>query len=106
MQVTAISLYEEKDTTLIEKLESKGLNFVFTDMKNGEWTEAHPWNKRTMRQQNTTDFEKEAWKQVPKSKKVKPGRSEERRVGKEGRRRRATTERTETSKRDTRKTTR
>ena len=73
MQGTAISLYEEEDTTLIEKLESKGLNFVFTDIKNGKWTEAHPWNKRTMRQQNTTDFEKEAWKQVPKSKKVKPG---------------------------------
>src|SRR5699024_1380838 len=35
MQGTAISLYEEKDTTLIEKLESKGLNFVFTDIKNG-----------------------------------------------------------------------
>jgi len=73
MEGTAISLYEEKDTKLIDKLESKGLKFVFTDIKNGKWTEAHPWNKRTMRQQNTTDFEKEAWKQVPKSKKVKPG---------------------------------
>lgn len=73
MEGLAISLYQEEDTNLIEKLENKGLNFVFTDIKNGEWIEGKPWNKRIIRKSTTTNIEKEAWKQVQKSKRVKPG---------------------------------
>ncbi|WP_188453639.1 DEAD/DEAH box helicase [Virgibacillus oceani] len=73
MEGTAISLYEEKDIKLIEKLEQKGLDFSFFDVKNGEWQEVKAWNERTLRTKTETNIEKEAWKQVKKSKKIKPG---------------------------------
>ncbi|WP_010097019.1 DEAD/DEAH box helicase [Ornithinibacillus scapharcae] len=73
MEGTAISLYQDDDLKLIEKLEQKGLEFVFYDVKNGEWKDAKAWNERNLRTKTTTTFEKEAWKQVRKPKKVKPG---------------------------------
>lgn len=73
MEGVAISLYHEDDTNLIEKLETKGLEFIFTDIKNGEWVEGQAWNKRSIRKNTTTNIEQEAWKQVQKSKRVKPG---------------------------------
>lgn len=73
MEGTAISLYQEDDLKLIEKLEQKGLEFIFYDVRNGEWKEAKAWNERNIRVKTTTTIEKEAWKQVRKPKKVKPG---------------------------------
>jgi ATP-dependent RNA helicase CshB len=73
MQGTAISLYRDDDLKLIQKLEEKGLSFQYVDVKNGEWIEAKSWNDRQLRKKTTTDLEKEAWKRVPKAKKVKPG---------------------------------
>lgn len=73
MEGTAISLYQEADLKLIQKLEDKGLSFQYVDVKNGEWTKAKSWNDRQLRKNTTTDLEKEAWKRVPKVKKVKPG---------------------------------
>src|SRR5690625_2953906 len=75
MEGTAISLYndEEADLKLIEKLESKGLTFTYADVRNAQWLESKPWNKRTQRKNVTTDLDKEAWKRVKKPKKVKPG---------------------------------
>ncbi|MBC5637228.1 DEAD/DEAH box helicase [Ornithinibacillus sp. BX22] len=73
MEGTAISLYREEDLKLIEKLEQKGLEFVFYDVRNGEWKDAKAWNERNLRLKTTTEVEKEAWKQVRKPKKVKPG---------------------------------
>lgn len=73
MEGTAISLYDEADLTLISKLEQKGLQFIYSDVKNGEWQEAKPWNERRLRTKATTNIEQEAWKQVRKTKKVKPG---------------------------------
>ncbi|WP_425454161.1 DEAD/DEAH box helicase [Oceanobacillus bengalensis] len=73
MEGTAISLYNEEDLKLINKLEEKGLAFTFVDVKNGEWLEAKPWNERQLRTKTTTNLEKEAWKQVRKVNKVKPG---------------------------------
>ncbi|MFC2948373.1 DEAD/DEAH box helicase [Virgibacillus sediminis] len=73
MEGTAVSLYGENDVKLIEKLEDKGLNFIYTDVKNGEWHEAKPWNERNLRTKVTTDMDKEAWKRVKKKKQVKPG---------------------------------
>ncbi|MFC3039080.1 DEAD/DEAH box helicase [Virgibacillus xinjiangensis] len=73
MEGTAVSLYEEKDVKLIEKLEDKGLNFIYTDVKDGEWREAKPWNERNLRTKTATDIDKEAWKHVKKKKQVKPG---------------------------------
>ncbi|WP_042145956.1 DEAD/DEAH box helicase [Paucisalibacillus sp. EB02] len=73
LEGTAVSLYREEDIKLIEKLEQKGLEFIFYDVRNGEWKDAKAWNERNLRLKTTTDVEKEAWKQVRKPKKVKPG---------------------------------
>lgn len=73
MEGTAISLYTESDLKLIQKLEQKGMSFQYADVKNGEWQEAKPWNGRKNRTNTTTNIEKEAWKRVRKTNKVKPG---------------------------------
>lgn len=73
MEGMAISLFREDDIKLIDKLEQKGLSFVFSDMADGEWREAKHWNKRNLRPKTTSNAEAEAWKQVRKKKKVKPG---------------------------------
>lgn len=73
MEGTAISLYAEQDLKLIQKLEQKGLTFTFFDIKNGEWKEAKSWNERELRTKTKTDTDSQAWKQVKKTKKVKPG---------------------------------
>lgn len=72
MDGTAISFYGEEDIKLIQSLEEKGIEFIYSDVKNEEWIEAKPWNKRTLRRQVTTNIEQEAWKQVRRPKKVKP----------------------------------
>ncbi|MFB4166494.1 DEAD/DEAH box helicase [Virgibacillus sp. JSM 102003] len=73
MEGTAISLYAEHDLKIIQKLEQKGLSFTFFDIKNGEWKEAKSWNERELRTKTNTDIDSQAWKQVKKTKKVKPG---------------------------------
>ncbi|MFD1038501.1 DEAD/DEAH box helicase [Virgibacillus byunsanensis] len=73
LEGTAISIYEEKDIKLIEKLEQKGLSFLFSDVKNGQWETSKPWNERNLRTKTSTNIDKEAWQQVKKNKKVKPG---------------------------------
>lgn len=73
MEGTAISLYVEDDLKLINKLEQNGLAISYIDIRNKEMVEAKPWNTRQLRQNNTTNIDKEAWKQVRKTKKVKPG---------------------------------
>lgn len=70
---TAISFYSEEDSSLIEQLEKKGISFIFSDIKNGEWIDANRLNKRQLRKSKTTKLDQEAWKRVKKPKKVKPG---------------------------------
>lgn len=73
MEGTAISFYTEDDLKLIQLLEKKGIEFIYSDVRNGDLVEAKPWNKRILRKQTTTDIEQEAWRQVKRPKKVKPG---------------------------------
>ncbi|ALX48104.1 DEAD/DEAH box helicase [Lentibacillus amyloliquefaciens] len=73
MEGTVISLYDEADYRLLEKLKQKGLTFAFRDLKNGEWKEAKAWNERTKRRKTDSSTNSEAWKKVKKPKKVKPG---------------------------------
>jgi len=73
LEGTAISIYHEEDLKLISRLEEKGLTFSYTDIKNGEWIKAKPWNERRVRQGKADTLDKEAWKRVKKPKKVKPG---------------------------------
>ncbi|MEW9675787.1 DEAD/DEAH box helicase [Lentibacillus sp. L22] len=73
LEGTAISLYDEQDTKLIKKLEEKGLVFTFYNIKNGQWQKSKAWNQRNIRKNTEINTEKEAWKRVRKTKKVKPG---------------------------------
>ncbi|SFD54763.1 ATP-dependent RNA helicase CshB [Lentibacillus persicus] len=73
MEGTVISLYDEHDHHLLEKLKQKGLSFSFREVKDGEWKEAKAWNERKNRQKTDSSTDSEAWKKVKKPKKVKPG---------------------------------
>ncbi|SFA70634.1 ATP-dependent RNA helicase CshB [Lentibacillus halodurans] len=73
LEGTVISLYDDQDIRLIEKLKHKGLAFRFRDIKNGEWKEIKSWNERNSRGKKSSSTDAEAWKKVKKSKEVKPG---------------------------------
>ena len=75
MEGMAISLYNEQDIKLVKRLEQKGVNFIYSDVKDGEWVSAKPWNERKNRltEKKHANLDKEAWKRVKKPKKVKPG---------------------------------
>lgn len=73
LEGTAISIYDDNDLSLIQRLEQKGLIFEFVEVKNGEWKTDPSWNERQRRQKVDTSIDKEAWKRVSKQKKVKPG---------------------------------
>lgn len=73
LQGEAISLYTEEDLALIEKLETKGITFVYSDIKEDQWVDATPWNKRQMRKKSKDSLDEIAWKMVKKPKKIKPG---------------------------------
>ncbi len=70
MQGTAISLYHDDDIPLIQKLEQKGIQFSYVDVKDGTWQNAKRWNKREHRQKKHTSIDREAWKYVKKPKKA------------------------------------
>lgn len=69
----AISFYTPEDVPLIKELEKKGITFLYSDIKAGEWVDANRYNRRELRKNNTTDVDAEAWKQVKRPKKVRPG---------------------------------
>lgn len=73
MEGTAISFYTDEDIPLIKKLEQKGIPFIYTDVKDGRWKKAKPWNQRHRRKNVRTHLDQEAWKRIKKPKKVKPG---------------------------------
>lgn len=68
----AISFYTDEDISFVESLEKKGIEFIYSDVKNDEWIKAKPWNKRSLRKKVSTDIEQEAWRQVRRPRKVKP----------------------------------
>lgn len=73
LEGTAISFYDAHDLKLIDRLEQKKLEFIFSDIKNDEWIAGKAWNKRAIRVKGSNDIEKQAWQKVRKSSKVKPG---------------------------------
>lgn len=73
LEGTAVSFYADRDIPLIEKLEERGMSFTNMDIKNGEWVEVKEWNERKKRQRKESELDAQAWKQVRKRKKVKPG---------------------------------
>lgn len=73
LEGTAISFYSEDDAPLIEELEKQGITFLYSEVKNGEWVNSKRYNKRELRKNISTKLDQEAWRQVKKPKKVKPG---------------------------------
>lgn len=73
MEGTAINLYSEEDTPLIEKLVQRGITFTNYDVVQGEWREVKAWNERKRRKKEGNDIDKAAWHKVKKPNKVKPG---------------------------------
>lgn len=69
----AISFYQEHDIPLIQKLESDGIEFIYSDIKHNEWIEAKHFAHRKQRKKTDADIDQLAWKMVKKPKKVKPG---------------------------------
>lgn len=69
----AINFYTEADIQLIELLEKNNISFEYFDLKAGEWQASKRFDYRQKRQNVVTDVDREAWKQVRKTKKVKPG---------------------------------
>jgi len=69
----AISFYTDDDIGLIELLEKNNIVFEYYDIKNNDWKEVKRYDYRQKRQSFVTDVDKEAWRQVRKNKKVKPG---------------------------------
>lgn len=88
LEGTAVSFYEEKDLALIGKLEERGLSFTNMDIKQGEWVEVKEWNERKKRERKESELDAQAWQQVRRKKKVKPGykkkmKSEQERIKKQ-----------------------
>lgn len=73
MEGIAISLYQEEDIQLVKKLEKQGLQFTFYDIVKYEWRETKPYNARQKRKRTEDDLDRQAWQQIKKPKKVKPG---------------------------------
>ena len=73
LEGTAISFYREEDIPLIQKLEKRGITFLFSEIKNGEFVEAKRYNRRELRKHALSKLDEEARKYVKKPKKVKPG---------------------------------
>ncbi len=73
MEGTVISLYDDNDIRLMEKLKQKGLPVAFWDVKNGEWKPSKFRNDRKKDDTTDQDADNMAWKKVKKYKKVKPG---------------------------------
>lgn len=72
---TAITIYELSDEEALEKLEKRNIVFHHVDLKDGEWVELGPRNKRQSRkkQKQENDLDVMAKKVIKKPKTVKPG---------------------------------
>lgn len=74
---------EEKHMPLIQKLEEQGITFNHMDVKNGEWVTVKSWDEREKRKKVNSSLDAEAWQQVRRRKKVKPGYKKKMREEKE-----------------------
>jgi ATP-dependent RNA helicase CshB len=69
----AITIYELSDEEALEKLEKRNITFNHVDLKNGEWMELGPRNKRQSRKKQENELDVMAKKVIKKPKKIKPG---------------------------------
>jgi ATP-dependent RNA helicase CshB len=69
----AITIYEPSDEDALNKLEKLGISFSNIDIKDGEWTDIGPREKRKTRKKEQSEIDKKAKSFIQKPKKVKPG---------------------------------
>lgn len=73
MDGKCISIYDFKDNQYLDKLETKGINASYKDIKDSQIVDANVRDKRNKRKINETKIDRLAKSKVRKSKKVKPG---------------------------------
>lgn len=73
LEGTAISFFGPEDVELIAQLEKRGIKFIYSDIKDEEWVTVKHHNRRQLRKNTETKIDQQAWQQVRKPKKVKPG---------------------------------
>ncbi|MBM7660813.1 ATP-dependent RNA helicase CshB [Bacillus mesophilus] len=69
----AVTIYEPSDEDALNRLEKLGISFSNVDIRNDEWVEIGPREKRKARKKEQTDIDKKAKSFIQKPKKVKPG---------------------------------
>lgn len=69
----AASIYELSDQDALDRLEKMGIAFEHVDLKNNEWVDIGPRDKRRERRREADEPEKLAHKIIRKPRKVKPG---------------------------------
>ncbi|WP_456278261.1 DEAD/DEAH box helicase [Bacillus sp. AK128] len=69
----AVTIYEPSDEDALNKLEKLGITFSNIDVRNNEWVEIGPREKRKGRKKEQTEIDKKAKSFIQKPKKVKPG---------------------------------
>jgi ATP-dependent RNA helicase CshB len=69
----AVTIYEPSDEDALNRLEKLGITFSNVDIRNDEWVEIGPREKRKARKKEQTEIDKKAKSFIQKPKKVKPG---------------------------------
>ncbi|WP_246945837.1 DEAD/DEAH box helicase [Bacillus pinisoli] len=69
----AVTIYEPSDEDALNRLEKMGIAFSNIDVRNEEWIEIGPREKRKARKKEQTEIDKKAKSFIQKPKKVKPG---------------------------------
>jgi ATP-dependent RNA helicase CshB len=69
----AITIYEPSDEDALNRLEKLGISFSNIDIRNNEWVEIGPREKRKARKKEQTAIDKKAKSYIQKPTKVKPG---------------------------------
>ncbi|HEY2421226.1 MAG TPA: C-terminal helicase domain-containing protein, partial [Neobacillus sp.] len=69
----ALTIYEASDEDALNRLEKMGIQFEYVDLKENQFVEADPRNKRKTRVKQEGAIEKQAKSMVRKPSKVKPG---------------------------------
>lgn len=69
----ALTIYEPSDEDALNKLEKLGIIFLNIDIKDQQWIDIGPRDKRKTRKKEQTEIDKKAKSFIQKPKKVKPG---------------------------------
>ena len=69
----AITLYDTQEEEALQELEARGIEFLYREIRNGEFVTVNARNARQKRERGMSDIDKIALSKVKKPKKVTPG---------------------------------